>query len=468
MNEQISIAPDIKGTIASVRVKGLDWIQILGELIDNSFDADATRVEIALDKRELTVDDDGVGCNDIERMLTLGKHSRHGTTKLGRYGVGLKEAAWWLGGPTRIETRHGDQLLRIHLDWDRMSSWFVPRPEIEQNDGKRGTRIRFESISQDRRIPDGERLKQLLSDLAFTYSPAIRAGRQIVFRRSRQPALVLQRHELPQLTDIVDTTIEVDGKQARVHVGIVPAGVDNPRPGIIYTHAFRVIHHSALGCGGLGSSRIAGWVSLDRGWALSRNKDDIAAYRDELGDAVFAAIRPIVEKASTQAMTLKSASLSAALTTMFRAVLGSAEANAKAQRDGARNKTGSVQPTGDGAKHKRARKTQRGSRFRDIKAGEFRIDFKPCGDALGEVDLVGSEVWLNDLHPLIQDAKRDDDRRSLIVMACHLLVSRDIDSATPLLTICRDGGEARKVEVALGKLLAELHAAGVMSLKAVA
>lgn len=455
----MKLTPTVKGTILSVRVKRLEWEQVFGELIDNALDKGATRVDITIDGRSITIEDDGDGCDDIEKMLTLGRHERSATTRLGRYGVGLKDAAWWVGGPTLIETIHGGVLRRSLVDWDRMSNWEdVPDPEETPVTERRGTRIRFQSISKERRIPDGQRWEALLSELAFTYSPAIKDGRQITFRKGKRPAVPLQRYELPPLAECIETTLDVEGRRARLRVGIVADGAENPRPGIIYTHAFRVITHGALGCGGLGSSRIAGWVSLGEGWTLARNKDDVTAYKDELGEAVFAEIRPLVEKASSQALSIKSQSLAEGLTSRFRGIVGGAEENAKAKRNPPKNPSGRVKPSNSGKQHKQAKRTQPGSRFRDVRAGQFRIDFGPCSDgAIGRIDIDGRTIFLADNHVAVQQAKAVNDERSLLVLAVVLFASHEAYSEAPLLSIIRDGSCHRRTEQIAGHLLAELY-----------
>lgn len=469
MTEMIHFEPDVQGTIASTRAKYYEWSHILGELIDNALDAGSSRVFIRLNGRELIVEDDGDGCDDIAEMLRLGKHVKKSRRGLGRYGVGLKDAAWWVGGPTRITTHHGGKQFAIRINWDSLSQWSAPIPSVIDAEGKRGTIIRFESISKDRRFPDGKRFTELLDELAFIYSPALKSGKQILFQRGGKEPFLLQRYELPPLSESIDTTIAVGGKSARLLVGIVSEGASNARPGIIYTHRFRVITHGALGCGGLGASRIAGWVSLDDGWALARNKDDITISKDELGDAVFAAIRHLVEKASTQALTIKSQSLADNLTARFRGIVGGSENNAKARRNPAKNKTGGVTPTGDGSQHKRARRTQSGARFRDVKAGQFRIDFGPCADgAIGWVDVDGRQIVLADDHVSIKRYRDRNNEDALLALAVSLFAANEAYSEAPLLSIVRDGSVARRTEIIAGRLLAEREGVEQPALQVVA
>src|SRR5690606_31459463 len=144
----------------------------------------------------------------------------------------------------------------------------------------------------------------------------------------------------------------------------------------------------------------------------------------------------------------KSQSLAEGLTSKFRGIVGGTEENAKARREGPRNQTGRNQPTGTGRPHKRARRTQAGSRFRDAKAGHFRIDFKPCADgAIGEVEIDGRVIWLADNHVTVQTAKNENDERSLLVLAVTLFGSYETYSEAPLLSMVRDGSVSRRIEM---------------------
>lgn len=59
--------------LGALRQQNLQWKSLISELVDNSFDAGATRVEITYGPgKRLEIRDDGVGCKDISAMLTLG------------------------------------------------------------------------------------------------------------------------------------------------------------------------------------------------------------------------------------------------------------------------------------------------------------------------------------------------------------------------------------------------------------
>ena len=102
----------------SYKAANLTWIDVVCELIDNGFDAGASRCELEWRRGNyFCIRDDGNGCNDIEKMLTLGKHFRQPTTRLGRYGIGLKSAACWLWGELVIDTCCNGQRLYKTTTW---------------------------------------------------------------------------------------------------------------------------------------------------------------------------------------------------------------------------------------------------------------------------------------------------------------------------------------------------------------
>lgn len=468
-HEWIEIPPDVQGTLAAKRAERMRWRDVLGELIDNSFDAGASLVEITINGKELRVSDDGVGCDDFEKMLTLGKHTHQRTTRLGRFGVGLKDAAWWVGGPTRIVSVCNGLERRVRVSWDEMRHWRVPRHAGEVTDHRPGTVITFEKIGipgMDRRIPEGKDFDDLVAYLGFIYSPALRRGCRISFARGKR-LFQAERYEMPAMEDVVDTSALVDGKRIRVHVGIVPEGVRNPHPGINYAHGFRVIiPETELGCGDYSSDRIAGWVLLEddkddrvNGWKLTRNKDDISDYKEQLGEAVFGLIEPVLKKASKQALLAESSLLSRNLTDMFRGLAAGDPQKEKRERGegGVR-----VEPKGTERKRRNFSKTQPGGNGGGTPAGKFKIVFRELDEGkIGKVDLEGGVIQLADSHPFISAAKKAGNREALLGVAVMLFASRDCNGSQSLLPCVRDGSVAREIEYLAGKLLADWKDGGV-------
>lgn len=411
--------------LQALRNQSLSYKAILGELIDNSFDAGATRIRIEVVGKDLVVEDDGDGCADLASMVTLGKHIKQAGTRLGRYGVGLKDAALWLGGPTRIRSVHGGIVRNVFIDWDHLHDWEIPDPtEIEASPGERGTRITFHGITH--RFPDGERYSELVGDISYLFTPALKSGKQIVFKGKNKQPITATRFELPRLEHIVDTDIVVDGKRAHVHVGVVPDGDANPRPGIAYTHGFRVIMgggSTALGCGGKSPARISGWVSLDSGWRLNKNKDGVNIDSDRLGDAVYAVIRNIVDIAARQTMSIRSAALAQKLTSMLR---GMTPGTGDAKRDRTGEKPGTIDQKGSGRKHRNATKAKNGESRRVVSLGRMSIDFKSCVQpSIGEVDLSGEFIWLAENNPWIVRLRKEENADALVTAAIGLFAAED-------------------------------------------
>jgi hypothetical protein len=404
----------------AIRNQSLSYKAILGELIDNAFDAGASRIRIEVAGKDLIVEDDGNGCSDLASMVTLGKHIKQSGTRLGRYGVGLKDAALWLGGPTRIRSVNGGRVRTVFVDWDHLVDWEIPDPiEIEAEPGERGTRLTFHNISH--RFPDGDRFREMVSDLSYLFTPALKNDRQIVFRGRDKQVVVAKRFELPPLERVIDRDISIDGKRAHIHVGVVPDGIQNVRPGIAYTHGFRVIMpQTALGCGGHSPSRISGWVSLDGGWRLNKNKDGVNAGDEELGEAVYAQIKDIVADAAKQAMSIKSAELAQKITSMLR---GLSPVDARREPG---DRVGSVSPKGSGRKHQRANKSRDGASRRGPSLGRMNIDFRSCSQpCTGEVDFHGGFIYLAENNSWIAGLRKTENVEALVTAAVGLFAAED-------------------------------------------
>lgn len=416
------------------RSQNLTRAHVLGELIDNSFDWGSNTVTIEYTGKNLIISDDGEGCGDLANMLTAGNSARGGKVRVGRFGVGLKDSAIWLGGITQIRSVNRGIVRAVNADWDaiaRSHQWRIPVPREDKAEaGDRGTRITFAGITRD--MPSGKNLDTLIAEIGYLFTPAIKAGKQIVFRFKGRPPISAPRFTLPKLEHEVDVDIFVDSKRAHVHVGVVPADAPtNPRPGISYTHLHRVIIPACgLGCGGRGYSRISGWVSLDGGWTLNKNKDGVNVDEDALGDAVFGAIKDVVERASRQSMSIKSAAIANNLTSMLRAAFATGDA----QRDRTGEKPGSVTPKNSGRRHAKTNKGRIGaSRLwrKTVDVGSLSVEFKPFEDPLiGSVDLKGPTVWLSDNHRRIVQLREQENLDALLAVAFALLaeVSRHPDN----------------------------------------
>jgi hypothetical protein len=442
--KQVDVTPSTS-LIASLSAQNLTWRTVLGELIDNSFDANATSIDIAFEGGRLVVTDDGNGCDDLTALATLGKHERRSTTKLGRWGIGAKDAMLWVGGEKSevvITSVHRGMFRSGAISWASMIAngrWIIDNWNEERpaNPGERGTRIVIAPVK--RTVLHGAQWTDLLADIGYLYSPAIKRGRQITIRRTKGASAAIARYELPALEGgHVDTTIDVDGKSARVYVGIVKPGEMNDRPGITYTHGFRVIKEaSPNGCGRYNTLRIAGVVDLDDSWTLTKNKDGIVSHAEELYAAVEKAAELVLRRADVASRQLDTAALESRVNDLLSSAVESATGtpDSKAKR-GRGDRSGSVTPKNTGKRHTKAAVVQPGSTFidgvgraRSLSRAGFKIQFS---DTLGPRGAIGvfypSEaantphtVMLYCGHPLLFAARETKNEMALLVCATAII-----------------------------------------------
>lgn len=96
-----SIPPDPKGTAVAFRRIGYSLEEALSDLVDNSLDANSSRVLIRFFRNNrkivrVAVVDDGDGMNEeiLQRAMQYGAQLGHKDSDLGKYGIGLKVASF--------------------------------------------------------------------------------------------------------------------------------------------------------------------------------------------------------------------------------------------------------------------------------------------------------------------------------------------------------------------------------------
>lgn len=412
--------------ILALHAQPLKWHVALGELCDNSFDAGASRVDITFGpSRNLTVEDDGIGCDDVERMLTLGRHHRHSTTKLGRWGVGLKEAAIWLWGELTIDMVHKGNRHNAIIDWQRLSKqeeWDTPDPTVTTTSAASGTRLRFRNISKG--FPDYDALRD---ELGYVFAPALWFGKQILLRFPKRKPITCGAWQMPDVTDVVQDRFEISGKRVHLRAGIVPVDVVNQRPGFSISHCHRIIMNTAFGSRGNSVSRICGIIELDAGWILSKNKTELVdSDRDALELAIFERCKGILEQSAQQAVMLRNSALETSVSESLRGLLIQQQQknDSKEKRQSPENATGTVKPTNSGKKRRNAKNRQPGdSMFGKCDVSQIRMEWKARADGqLGKVDLPGNVIYLNSEHKRLQH-HRDGGNADALVDNCMTLLS---------------------------------------------
>lgn len=425
----------------------------LSELIDNAIDANATHIAITVgpsDKghpKHIVIQDNGDGCATLSDLVQLGSHVEHkrqGFVSLGRYGIGAKNAMLWLAGTHSraiIASVHGGMHRNLEHDWHEYATnaweipdgWYEERPALA---GETGTTVTISPCI--RRFPEGKKLETLEHDLGYIYSWAIKNNVQIEIRRAgrggRFDVRPLKRWEFPEFAGApIDQEILVGGRGVRVYAGIVKQGVPNPKPGLTYVHSFRVIKPACgLGCGGRDFSGITGFVGLDEKWRLTKNKDGISQHQDELADAVFSVVRPLLDEAAKRGHSLALEQLEEAVSLDVRGMIDTVIApNQKAKRRSPDNEIGAVEPVGSGRKHKRAERTQDGETFAGAKRAKLASKLSVRFQDLGDDERLGAYsdglVILNDRHPWIAPLKAGGamsaSRPAIVLLASLLAIS---------------------------------------------
>ena len=125
-------------------------IELIRELVNNAYDADATRVDVTVSEKEIIVSDNGEGM-DIEGLnqyfnvgsdekLVNPKSPRFKRNRIGQFGIG-KFASLAAASQFEITTQKGDFAARVIFDKERWiggdDSWKIPLTFLD-NDPKRG------------------------------------------------------------------------------------------------------------------------------------------------------------------------------------------------------------------------------------------------------------------------------------------------------------------------------------------
>lgn len=125
------LPPDPKGTALALQRIGYTLEDALADLIDNSIDAQATKVLVRLFRTQkrilrIAVVDDGQGMSEqtLHRAMQYGVQVTHDQSDLGKYGVGLKTASFSQCQSLTVLSRQSGQvsgrkwtLQKMQADW---------------------------------------------------------------------------------------------------------------------------------------------------------------------------------------------------------------------------------------------------------------------------------------------------------------------------------------------------------------
>ena len=151
-------------------------IELIRELVNNAYDADATRVDVTVSGKEIVVADDGEGMDKagLTQYFNVGsnaklvhpKSRRFGRDRIGQFGIG-KFAS--LAAASRFEITTQKEQFRARVVFDRTrwleqgDSWLIPLTRLEPDPARgNGTTVRLVDLKRifkpedvTRRIAEG-------------------------------------------------------------------------------------------------------------------------------------------------------------------------------------------------------------------------------------------------------------------------------------------------------------------------
>ena len=308
MTDVIDITPNVH-FLNSIRGDRGSWATLVAEGVDNSLDANASEVAIDMRPTEIVIADNGCGIAKAHEsaIVRLGEHQPHASTKLGRFGIGIKYNATSAGDLLEVESISSDGDMQLRVDWSKViqsGRWQIPRPRWQPVLVARGTgtTIQISRLRWDK--PKDKDIDAVREQLAQMFYPAIEQGATL---RVNGRAIPLLRE--PVLTDVVEETIQLpSGKGGHVRAGILARPEASSLYGVQLSYKHRVIlSKSNFGCNSYsGTRRMFARIVLTADWGLSRFKDQLVDDDAEQFETnVEDLLRPILEKCHSAQMELK-------------------------------------------------------------------------------------------------------------------------------------------------------------------
>lgn len=320
MSDDFDMRPDTHLLEAIRSQQKPQYHVLLGEAVDNSFDAGARAIAITINEKEIVITDDGMGVarDKWQAMVRLGMHMPTGRTALGRYGVGIKYQAIAAGDQLNVVSRTqdgGEMLLRVN--WQALieaRSWKIPAPVwTAVRPTGTGTRVR---ITELRKRPSVSEVEKARDEITAMFYPALVDGCQIVF--NGEPIVPAAD---PDTTNTVKQVIEVaPGKTATVHVGMLRDPKSKVQ-GVQISYRHRVLKsRCAFGCEQFSISGMFARVDLAGSWRLKTFKDGLDDPDEAaLEGMVHEVMLPVLIRCRTESLSANVESMKAELNAMLPA-----------------------------------------------------------------------------------------------------------------------------------------------------
>lgn len=286
--------------LKSLRGEKTDYVKLIGEGVDNAFDAGAEAVKITFTPDEISFTDNGSGItrDRISALFSLGEHGQMTTTQLGRFGIGIKSQAVNCGDVLIIDSISRDGHVSAKANWRNVvknGRWEIDDPWWQPYlvDAQHGTTIRITELRTEPKINE----EKVANDLALRFHPALVEGRQILLNGSP-----ISKVDEPAMEDIVAATIALSGgRSAHLRAGILVHPGKLHHVHVSYRHRV-IIPGSPIGCRDYGGiNKLFARVRISGPWHLGKFKDELSdtEEQEELEEAVFEQLRPLLEKVNS-------------------------------------------------------------------------------------------------------------------------------------------------------------------------
>ena len=264
-----SAAPDAH-ILDSYRNSGATLPDCICELIDNSFDAGAIKVEITMSSDQITVKDNGLGTPHIEDMVKLGGHRASSTTSVGKYGVGGKGTAITIGERYQVRSVFNGVSRFVDIMWKNLANngWEFEIETGETKD-KCGTTVSILKPVISSVLP-----KPTTDRISRDFQPALTSGRSVTINGKKVVPVVFPKFKelhTAEGEDVFDDCLlkyKVEfGEMLEVYKG---------EPFLI-SYGHRIMFDTSEPCGELSpTSRFRARVMLSgKGWGLLKHKDGL-------------------------------------------------------------------------------------------------------------------------------------------------------------------------------------------------
>lgn len=438
--------------IVSQTKTDISYPEAISEFVDNSLDAGANLISIEIKPDSLTIKDNGRGCGDLRDMLTLGAHRKSEKTKLGRYGVGAKNAACGLGGVLRIASVQDRILRTAEIDWNALEQWNRVSATEEDTNQDNGTIVSVWQLYRTRCEH-----QRVIDRVSYNFAPAIWAGKHILI--NDQPC---SGWTIPDLSNAITGEAEYsDELSFRVRAGIVDRNTRDP---FIISYEHRIICGTCEPCIAYRpSSKFLAFVELFGKWPLLKHKDGVkdspeaAWLYSELHDIC----EPLLRQIQQQSESVELEKMSSEFEDAILEAMGTAKRpnrNGSKREDSEKETDRVVREAkivdGPGAVKQRGRTGSR--RGFDLSFDAFE------GNQIGRIDVNAKRVSvrLNQNHPTIQRFSKDRvDRLALYSIAAALLCNHQTTEGSLQKVLALELGDSpqEKFSIGLGDILAFLH-----------